>query len=293
MKKIICLCYLLFATAQTFAQNNASLRKEFHRILATKKATVGVAVQNLTTGDTLSLNGHKAFPLLSVFKFPVALAVLNKVDKGELSLSQKLFISQKELLPDTYSPFREQYPNGNLSISLKEALEWMVTLSDNNLCDILIKLVGGETVIEKYLNNPDIIIRNNEEAMHQNWEAQFVNTITPLASNALLKPFFEGNLLTPQSTTFLYQTMVATPVGAKRIKGKLPAQTVVAHRTGSSFTNEAGLTGAINDIGIVPLPDGSFMLISVFVHNTTEPYQKGEALIADLTKAAWDYYAAK
>ena len=50
-----------------------------------KKATVGIAVWT-DKGDMLRYNDHVHFPLLSVFKFHVALAVLDKMDKQSISL---------------------------------------------------------------------------------------------------------------------------------------------------------------------------------------------------------------
>jgi len=289
MKNILIIT-TFFAT-QVFGQTE--LRQNIEQIIATKKADVGVAILNLSTGDTVSINGDKHYPMISVFKFHIALTVLNKVAKGELSLNQKLFIKKSELLENTWSPFREKYPNGNISITLKEALEWMIVVSDNNLCDILIRLVGGVETIESFINSPDFIIKNDEEGMHRNWDAQFLNTTTPNFTNQLLKRFFETKILTKKSTYFLYNTMVKTSVGQNRIKGKLSPKTEAAHRIGSSFTNDDGLTGAINDIGIVKLPNGNHFIISVFVHNTTEKYKNGEAIIADISKAAWDYYVNK
>lgn len=291
-KNILLLCVFLFYT-NTFAQNMDNLRQKIQQIISTKKADVGVSILNLETEDTLSFNGNKHYPMISVFKFHIALTVLNKVDKGELSLNQKLFIKKSELLENTWSPFRKKYPNGDISISLKEALKWTVSVSDNNLCDILIRLVGGVKAVDNFINSSDFIIKNDEEGMHQNWDAQFVNTTTTNFSNQLLKRFFESKLLTKKSTTFLYKTMVSTSVGQNRIKGKLPIKTEVAHRTGSSFTNNAGMTGAINDIGIVKLPNGNQYIISVFVHNTTEIFKTGEEIIADISKAVWDHYTKK
>lgn len=284
---------IYFLSVQTFAQNTDELRKEINQIISSKKADIGVSILNLENGDTLSFNGNKHYPMISAFKFQIALTVLNKVDEGVLSLKQKLFIKKSELLENTWSPFREKYPNGNVSITLKAAIKWMIKVSDNNLCDILIRLVGNVNSIDKFVNNPNFIIRNDEEGMHQNWDAQFLNTTTPNFSNQLLKRFFENRLLTKKSTKFLYKTMVATSVGKNRIKGKLPLKTEVAHRTGSSFTNEAGTTGAINDIGIVKLPNGNRLIISVFVHNTTEKFKDGEEIIADISKVTWNYYTEK
>ena len=293
MKKILLFICLYILSVQTFAQNTDELRKEINQIISSKKADVGVSILNLENGETLSFNGNKHYPMISAFKFHIALTVLNKVDKGELSLNQKLFIKKSELLENTWSPFREKYPNGDVSISLKEALQWTISVSDNNLCDILIRLVGGVKAVDNFISSADFIIKNDEEGMHQNWDAQFLNTTTPNFSNQLLKRFLENKLLTKKSTKFLYKTMVATSVGQNRIKGKLPPKTEVAHRTGSSFTNDAGLTGAINDIGIVKLPNGKYFIISIFVHNTTEKFKDGEEIIADITKATWDNYTTK
>ena len=291
MTKFFLLIFLTVFYTQTFGQTD--LREKIEQIISTKKADVGVSILNLENGDTLSFNGNKHYPMISAFKFHIALTVLDKVDKGELSLNQKLFIKKSELLENTWSPFREKYPNGDVSITLKEALQWTISVSDNNLCDILIRLVGGVKTVDKFINSADFIIKNDEEGMHQNWDAQFLNTTTPNFSNQLLKRFLENKLLTKKSTKFLYKTMVSTSVGQNRIKAKLPTNTEVAHRTGSSFTNDAGLTGAINDIGIVKLPNGKYLIISIFVHNTTEKFKDGEEIIADITKATWDNYTTK
>ena len=291
MRKYFLIIFAALLYIKAFGQTE--LRQKIEQIVSTKNADVGISILNLENGDTLSINGNKHYPMISIFKFHIALTVLSKVDKGELSLNQKLFIKKSELLEDTWSPFREKYPEGEIAITLKEALQWTIVVSDNNLCDILIRFVGGVKTVDNFINSPNFIIKNDEEGMHKNWDAQFLNTTTPNFSNQLLKHFFENKLLTKKSTKFLYKTMVATSVGQNRIKGYLSQKTEVAHRTGSSFTNETGLTGAINDIGIVKLPNGNRFIISLFVHNTTENFKDGEEIIADITKTTWDYYTKR
>ena len=85
--------------------------------------------------------------------------------------------------------------------------------------------------------------------------------------------------------------MTETSTGPKRIKGQLPPGTLVAHKTGTSATNEKGITAAVNDIGIVTLPNGTHFVISVFVSNSKENDETNEKIIADITKLAWDYFA--
>jgi beta-lactamase class A len=68
---------------------------------------------------------------------------------------------------------------------------------------------------------------------------------------------------------------------------------VVAHKTGTSDTNQQGITAAVNDIGIVTLPDGKHFAISVFVVNSAENMEVNEKIISDIGKYVWDYYTGR
>ena len=84
--------------------------------------------------------------------------------------------------------------------------------------------------------------------------------------------------------------MANSKTGDKRLKGKLTTDVVVAQKTGTSFTNDQGITGAINNIGIIELPENKKIYIAVFVRDTAEPFEKGEAIIADIARVTYDYY---
>lgn len=296
-KKILLTLFILFLSIPLFSQNNTNpeFKKIIEAILAHKKADVGVSI--LTSGtskkEVTQINGNKPLPMLSTFKFPVALAVLHKVEKGELSLQQKIYIKKEELLEDTHSPFKEKYPEGNMELSLEECIHWMVVYSDNNLTDILLRLIGGPEYVQNFINSKDIVIKNDEEDMHKDWDSQFINTITPNEAIRLLEQLYTGKLLNKEHTKWLYTAMVNNATGLKRLKGKLPKDVKVAHRTGTSFTNKAGMTGAINDYGIIELSDKKRIYIAVFVHDTYETFENSEAIIADIAKAAYDYYHKK
>jgi beta-lactamase class A len=75
--------------------------------------------------------------------------------------------------------------------------------------------------------------------------------------------------------------------GAKRLKGELPAGTVVADKTGTGGTRN-GITSATNDIGIITLPDGRHLAVAAFVSDSTANDDTRDAIIARLAKAAWD-----
>nr|WP_294927128.1 class A beta-lactamase, subclass A2 [uncultured Flavobacterium sp.] len=295
MTKLFYTILISFLSFQTFAQTSKELREQLNQIIAGKNATVGISIKSIEDKDTLSINGNLKSPLMSVFKFHIALAVLNKVDEGKLSLDQKVFIKKKDLLPDTWSPIREDFPKGNIDLTLDKLLRYTVSHSDNNGCDILINLVGGTKTVQKFINKQgikDFVIKVNEQQM-QSWENLYLNTSTPLATTKLLEKFYKGEILKESTTRYLYQIMVETSRGLTWMKAGLPEGTELAHRTGISGTNDKNLRVAMNDVGIVKLPNGKHFILSVYLKNITESKEDTEKIIADITKAAWNYFAKK
>jgi len=284
----------LSITPRLPAQALASLRQEIQQIVSAKNAVVGVSIVGNNGKDTLSLNGDRHFPLQSVFKFHIALAFLSQIDQGKFSLDQKIKIDKKDLAPNLYSPIRDKYPNG-VTLAISEILAYTVSESDNVGCDLLLSLIGGPQAVEDYLtknNCQDISIKINEAVQQANWDLQFQNWTTPKAASELLAKFYSNSppLLSQKSYDLIWKLMKETETGKKRLKGQLPENTLVAHKTGSSGTNKDGLTAAVNDIGIVFLPNGKHFFISVFVTNSQEDASGNEKMIADIAKAAWDYF---
>lgn len=295
MKKILFLLCISLCSFQAFAQTSAELRKKIEQIISTKNATVGISLKGIEDKDTLSINGNLEAPMMSVFKFHIALTVLDKVDKGNLKLEQQFFVKKEDLLPDTWSPMRDEFPDGNINLTLDQLLRYTVSHSDNNGCDILLKIIGGTEAVQKFINKQgikDFTIKVNEQQM-TSWENLYVNTTTPLATTALLEKFYKGEVLKKVTTKYLYQIMVETSRGITWMKAGLPENTELAHRTGISGTNDENLRVALNDVGIVKLPNGKHFILSVYLKNITETKEDTEKIIADITKAVWEYYVKK
>lgn len=292
MKKLILILCLAFFSIQTFAQNMAELRKELNHIISTKNATVGISIKGINRKDTLSINRNMKMPMMSVFKFHIALTVLNEVDQGKLSLNQKFFIKKEDLKEDTWSPIREDFPNGNMDLTLDQLLRYTVSHSDNNGCDILLELIGGTETVQKFINKigiKDFTIKMNENQM-RTWENLYINTTTPIATTELLDKFYKGKVLKKNTTKYLYQIMVECSRGITWMKAGLPEGTELAHRTGISGTNDNNLRVAMNDVGIIKLPNGKHLIISIYLKNITESREDTEKIIADITKLTWNHF---
>jgi beta-lactamase class A len=269
------------------------LREKIAQLAKPANGIVGVSVLGLESRDTLNYNGNARLVMHSVMKFPIAMTALHLVDSGVLTLNQTIHIKKSDLPETAVSPLRDKYPNGDADVTISELLSDMVSYSDNDACDILLKKIGGPQQVMSYLHSikiRGINVATNEAGQNVPgaWEVQYTNWCKPADMIKLLDVFYTGKALSAESKAILYKIMTETSTGPHRIKGMLPTGTIVAHKTGSSGTNEAGLSPATNDVGIITLPNGKHLAIAIFICNSTADLATREAIIAKIAKAVYD-----
>lgn len=288
MKK---LAFISFLFCCGCVQQNNALRLEVSQIAQQANGTVGLSIENLETGDTLSLNGEYHCPMQSVFKFPIAMAILNMIDNGKLSLEQQVHLTQSDFADTaTWGPIRDKYHGKDTTVTIDELLQYVITQSDNTACDKLLEIAGGVKDVENYIHSigiQGIAIAATEKQMHADKTLQYKSWCEPKEMTHLLKLFYEGKCLSKSSTSYLLTTLEKTATGTRRIKGLLPEGTIVAHKTGSSGTQN-GLTPATNDVGIIMLTNGEHLIVTVFVTDAKANDSTRDAVIAQITRAAYD-----
>lgn len=290
--------------ANTTSQENHQLQNQLSQVASAAKGKVGVAAVVLEeqtedgrprTGQgtkelSVSLNPRDHFPMQSVYKLPIGMAVMKQVDAGKIKLDQKVRVTKDDFIGrDAHSPIRDKNPNG-ADLTVDELMGWMLRESDGTASDVLMKLAGGPEAIQAYLTElgiKDMIVLDTEKAFAQDHSLQFRNWATPEAAVALLRALHERRGLTETAHDLLLKYMTESTPGAKRLKGLLPAGTIVAHKTGTSGT-EKGVTAATNDIGIITLPNGKHLAIAVFVSDSPADQATREGVIAKTAKAVWD-----
>jgi beta-lactamase class A len=152
--------------ANPTAQENRQLDEQIKEIASAAKGRVGVAAVMLDTGEATSLNLHDHFPMHSVYKLPIAMAVLHQIDQGKLKLDQIVRISKSDFVrPGMGSPIRDQYPNG-VDLTVSELIRFAVSESDGTASDVLIRLVGGTESVQAYLRSlgiTEMVVANTEK----------------------------------------------------------------------------------------------------------------------------------
>ena len=280
--------------AKADKNEHKELQNEIMKIASAAKGRVGVAAVVLETAESVFVNSRERFPMQSVYKLPIGMAVMRQVDDRRIGLEQRVRVQKSDFVSaGQHSPIRDRNPAG-VELSVRELLRFMVSQSDGTACDVLLALIGVEAV-GRYLKEvevDEIVVANTEKEIGQDWQTQYRNWATPEGAVSMLKALHERRGLSADSKTLLLKLMVESPTGAKRLKGLLPSGTTVAHKTGTSGTLK-GITAATNDIGLITLPNGQHLAIAVFVADSPANTETREEVIAKIAHAIYVWRTTK
>ena len=267
------------------------LEAELSKIAEAVDGDVGIGVRNIETGQSAYLNRHERYPMLSVHKLPIAMAVLRMVDDGSLRLYQEVAISPEDFVPPGYnSPIRYQYPEG-VVLPLRDVIKASLAESDGTASDVLLRLAGGPPAVQDYISKIGLgdamLIVSSEKSMSTAFEMQYTNWASPDATVRLLTLIQEGQAgLSEEMTSHLLDVMGAAKTGERRILGGLPSGTPYAHKTGTGG-RENGITSATNDVGLITLPNGQHVAIAVYIRDSKSPTAIRLQTMRDIAAAVW------
>lgn len=247
----------------------------------------GVSVLHLESGRAASWRGTETFQMASVFKLPVAIAVLDSVERGKLSLDQEVEVKESDR--QRVGPIDDHWTPG-MRVSVARMVDVMLVDSDNTAADLLIRLLGGPATVEKALVSKGVSgvrISLDEKglgaAMKKDLDAierGAQNGTSPDAMAGLLARLFKGELLSKASTDRILDSMRRCATSGRRFRAGLPKGAEVFDKTGTMRLSS-------NDVGILTLPDGSHAVLAVFTRGGAGAEAREKA-IASIAKAAWE-----
>lgn len=316
---------LMFITVQpgyAQKQNFEDISKKIEKISEGLVGRIGVAAQEIGSKEMITVNGDEQFVMASTYKVAIAVALLNRVDKGEIKLTD-LFDIEQETMVTGDGAIAVNFVHPGIKLSVANLIEPMITLSDNTATDACLKLAGGPEAVTKMMQDIGItdlrVDRYTSEILRDFYglpDKAYASVLaaalasdptlaakqplrnlkfeqedprdqsSPNAMLQLLLAIDSGKALSAESTQFLLSTMSRTRTGAARLKGILPKGTPVAHKTGT-------IGGVANDVGYVTLPDGRRFAIVVFTKSSTTSEADRDRAIAEVTRTLYDFYYLK
>lgn len=209
-----------------------------------------------------------------------------------------------------------------IALSVRSLLELMMLISDNSATDICLRMAGGPGAVNACMSrwgvqgirvdrptsflisdwlgltidprqpwSPQLfdslarpLTPESQKASSRRFDVDLKDTSTPDAMGDLLLKLYSHSKLKPESSQLLLDIMRRCETGLTRLKGALPPNTEVMHKTGT-----IGMTA--NDVGIVTLPgNAGHVVIAVFTKSSEKPIGERERAIAEVTRLLHDYY---
>jgi len=311
----------LLVAAPAFAAPAPSLQQTLESIARRVPGTLRVAVLDLDRGTKESIRGDEPAPMASVFKLPLAVAVLRRTQEQGIPLAMPVQVRWEERNPG-WSPLAQRIPRDGLLLSLEALLAAAVSESDNTAADVLLRWMDGPPEVMRILRRLEVggirIARSERALALDLWGLQPTRTpesleallarmeqapkeqrlqavkrfatdprdrATPSAMVDLLSALEAGRLLDPEHTTKLLELMRATRTGAELLRAGLPSEVVLAHKTGQ-IGGVGGSVLVLNDVGIAT-GNGRRLAIAVLLTDVDAPLDRCQAIIAEVARTVW------
>jgi len=296
------------------ADTDATLQK-LAALTVGKVGSAGVAARLLETNEALYFNADERFPMASTYKVPIAMTVLARIDRGEISLADMHDVPPEHIVYS--SPIAVNFVHPGVALSVANLIEVMITSSDNSATDVLLDLAGGPAAVTAFIeslgisglrvdrNTADLLkdfygrpsglenlaananfVREHPEeiiAPNPSFESDPRDQASPRAMLDLLTRLAQFKALSPASSEFLLAVMARTHTAPGRIPALLPEGTATQRKTGT-------IGGVANDIGFITLPDGRHMVLAIYTKGSDTPTVERDRAVAEIARAVYDYF---
>ena len=121
------------------ATSTADLQKKLDAIAAAHHGHVALYAKNLTTGETVAIDAQTPVQTASVIKMALMLQAYEQVKAGKLKLSQPVVLTKENQVGGSGILY---LMDPGLTLTLKDVISLMITLSDNTATNMLIDVVG-------------------------------------------------------------------------------------------------------------------------------------------------------
>ena len=236
---------------------------------------MGVAIEDLTTGEHYYRHEDEVFAQASSIKITVLADLYLQAQQGKLKLSDLYTVESGDLVPD--SDIMNGLTPGVTRLTLRDVATMMVAVSDNAACNVLIDHLGMQNVnaMLDSLGLTHTRLRRKMMDLQAAKEGR-ENISTPREMQTLLEAIYKGKLLNKASTEDFFKLLSTNK--SSFIPRYLPADLKVANKPGE-------LEAVRNDSGIVFVEVRPYVIcvMTGFLRNERD----GEDAISKVSLETW------
>lgn len=267
-----------------------SFEDRVDQILEDSTATrVGIAWYDLETGASWSRNADEVFHAASTMKVPVMMALFRAIEEGKLSLDQPVTVTNEfvsiydgstfSIAPDQDSD-PDLYDHIGEALPLEELIRRMIVRSSNLATNIVIQLVGADTVMSmmKEIGAFDMKVLRGVEDIKA-YRNDMNNTATAHDLMVVLREIATRAASPEWTPADGMIEILANQEFNEGIPAGVPPGTKVAHKTGS-------ITDIYHDAGIVYPANGSPYVLVVLTGGTSD--EDAAKTVAAISRLFWE-----
>lgn len=256
------------------------MNQMIQQLLQTCPYKVHLVVKDAKTDDFFhSLLIDEVFSCASLIKVPILIAVLDYVERHELSLDEVILITSENRVD--FSVITEQQLNES---TLYELLVWMIITSDNTATNVLIDYIGMDA-LNRYFRKIGLTHTTLQRKMMDfaRLESGFDNVTTACDMAHLFTHIYRQDLLSgPLSTLAI--NILSRQRAHESLKRYLMEDIHIAHKTG-------GLDSVDHDVGIVFNHVNDY-IIGVFVTEVTNN-DEARQFIGHISKVVYEQFVTQ
>lgn len=283
MKRLLCAVLLLSTcVAQTNAPSNSKqkilwqkLESQIQDVDQHLDGIMGVAIEDLTTGDHYFLHEDEVIAQASSIKITVLANLYLQAQQGKLKLTDLYTVQAADLVPD--SDIMNGLTPGVTRITLRDLATMMVAVSDNAATNVLIDRVGMPNV-NAMLDSHGLTHTRLRRKMMDLEAAKLgrENISTPKEMMTLLDAIYRGKVLDKASTDDFFKVLSTNK--DSWIPKDLPADVKVADKPGA-------LEAIRNDSGVVFVEGRPYVICVMTGYLRNE--RDGEDAIRKVSLETW------
>ncbi|KTD34713.1 beta-lactamase [Legionella moravica] len=339
MSFILCLFSCVLSSLTCFASNSdAEIAKKIAAIEKKSNSIMGITAIYIEKNKVVSHNSTKRFFMASTIKLPIAMAFLHRVDQKKDSLNRIVKLGLSNAVPGS-GALHHACERKKISMSMQQILKYMLANSDNSASDTILHTVNGpeyvtkrmyelgfknilinRSILEMFMDTNHVdhslmetprsvyswkkifnsIPLKNKMLAWKRFENDKRDTTTPDEMAKLLVKLYKKEALSESSTQILINIMEQCRTGRSRIKGLLPGNVKVAHKTGTwaideqdylKYPGSKKLFRFASDVGIITLPNNKgHIAIAVYVKSQAASDYSRSRAIAQASRAIYDHF---
>ncbi|MEH2277476.1 MAG: serine hydrolase [Nostoc sp.] len=265
----------MFAGVVALGQELPELKSQINALMARYSfLKPGMFFVDLETGNYLDISGDRVFPAASTIKFPILIALFEKIDAGKVKLNDTL-VMRRDLVASGSGDL--QYQRVGTKLTVLQTINKMITISDNTATNMIIDRLGGKAILNQRFRSWGL---KNTVIRHLLGDFKGTNTTSP-ADLVQLSALIQYHKLISDASRSQALDILSHCHNKKLLAAGLGSGALIAHKTGD-------IGFVIGDAGIVEMPNGKHYLAGIFVRR---PYNdtRGRDFVRQVSQLVYTY----